>query len=188
MPLPDLIRMIKGAPADVVEAARRLACSTCVLVNIGINRDDISNAHMTYFYDRGHLLQPPRLPAHAFREECASGHRQHPGGSLLLGEVQAFHRRAEDWIEPVIRDLRKVGLVREEDQILDKKAMLLKYANIIFDLERADALKTVHAYLDEIGIAYCGRYGDWGYMWTDESFISGEKAAEKALSAVVSST
>ena len=57
--------------------------------------------------------------------------------------------------------------------------MLLKYANIIFDLERAESLKTVHGYLDDLGIAYCGRYGDWGYMWTDESFISGEKAAEK---------
>ena len=44
------------------------------------------------------------------------------------------------------------------------------------------ALKTVHGYLDDLGIAYCGRYGDWGYMWTDESFISGERAAEKALS------
>ena len=29
--------------------------------------------------------------------------------------------------------------------------------------------------------AYCGRYGDWGYMWTDESFISGERAARKIL-------
>jgi len=37
-------------------------------------------------------------------------------------------------------------------------------------------------YLDEVGIAYCGRYGDWGYMWTDESFKSGEQAAERALS------
>ena len=36
--------------------------------------------------------------------------------------------------------------------------------------------------LDDLGIAYCGRYGDWGYMWTDESFISGERAAETALS------
>jgi hypothetical protein len=66
--------------------------------------------------------------------------------------------------------------------------MLLKYANIIFDLDRAEALKTVHSYLDEIGIMYCGRYGDWGYMWTDESFISGERAAESALSSVMSST
>jgi hypothetical protein len=36
-------------------------------------------------------------------------------------------------------------------------------------------------YVDDVGIAYCGRYGDWGYMWTDESFISGERAAERAL-------
>ena len=55
---------------------------------------------------------------------------------------------------------------------------------MIFDLERADALKTVHGYLDEMGIAYCGRYGDWAYIWTDESFMSGEQAAEKVLSAV----
>jgi hypothetical protein len=39
----------------------------------------------------------------------------------------------------------------------------------------------VHGYLDDIGVAYCGRYGDWAYIWTDESFISGEKAAEKIL-------
>jgi hypothetical protein len=62
--------------------------------------------------------------------------------------------------------------------------MLLRYANIIFDLDRAAALKTVHSYLDDLGIAYCGRYGDWGYMWTDESFKSGELAAERALAAL----
>ena len=36
-------------------------------------------------------------------------------------------------------------------------------------------------HLVDIGIHYCGRYGDWGYMWTDESFISGERAATSAL-------
>ena len=38
-------------------------------------------------------------------------------------------------------------------------------------------------YLDDVGIAYCGRYGDWAYIWTDESFMSGERAAESVLSA-----
>jgi hypothetical protein len=65
-----------------------------------------------------------------------------------------------------------------------RNARLLRYANIIFDLERASALKTVHSYLDDQGISYCGRYGDWGYMWTDESFKSGELAADKALAAL----
>jgi len=56
-----------------------------------------------------------------------------------------------------------------------------RYAQVIFDLERADALAKVHGYLDDIGIAYCGRYGDWLYIWTDEAFISGENAAQKVL-------
>ena len=28
---------------------------------------------------------------------------------------------------------------------------------------------------------HCGRYGDWDYMWTDDSFKSGEEAAQRAL-------
>ena len=59
--------------------------------------------------------------------------------------------------------------------------MLVPYANIIFDLDRSAALEIVHGYLGDIGVHYCGRYGDWGYLWTDEAFVSGENAAQKAL-------
>lgn len=185
VPLPDLILMIKGAPQDVLEASRRLACSTCVLVNIGIDREDISSSHMTYFYDEDicftrlgfpHMLSPRNAP---------------PGCGNIQAEVYFSKKykpmtgHPDDCIEPVIRDLRRTGLLRDNDQILCRKAMLLPYANIIFDLERADALKTVHGYLDELGIAYCGRYGDWGYLWTDDAFLSGERAAERALSTVM---
>jgi protoporphyrinogen oxidase len=88
----------------------------------------------------------------------------------------------DDLIDTVIRDLKRTGTIREEDRILTRHAMVIPYANVIFDLDRPEAIKTVHGYLDDLGIAYCGRYGDWGYMWTDESFISGERAAERALS------
>ena len=181
VPLPDLIRMIQGAPPDVVDASRRLACSTCVLVNIGVNRQDISRAHMTYFYDEDICFTRLGFP------HMLSAQNAPPGTGSIQAEVYFADKykpltgAPEDWVEPVIRDLRRCGILREEDKILSSKAMLLRYANIIFDLERAAALKTVHGYLDDVGIAYCGRYGDWGYMWTDESFKSGELAAEKVL-------
>ena len=183
VPLPDVIRMIQGAPQDVVEASRRLACSTCILVNLGVDRADLSAAHMTYFYDEDICFTRLGFP------HMLSARNVPPGTGTIQAEVyfsekyKPFTGSPDDWIEPVVRDLRKCGLLRENDRVLFRQAMLLKYANIIFDLDRAAALKAVHGYLDDIGISYCGRYGDWGYMWTDESFISGEKAAERALSA-----
>jgi protoporphyrinogen oxidase len=187
VPLPDVMRMITGAPQDVVDASRRLACSTCVLVNIGVNRADLSNAHMTYFYDEDICFTRLGFP------HMLSADNAPPGAGNIQAEVyfsekyRPFTGSVEDWIEPVITDLRRCGIVREDDQILSRKAMFLRYANVIFDLERAAALKTAHAYLDDVGIAYCGRYGDWGYMWTDESFKSGELAAERALTAQLAS-
>jgi protoporphyrinogen oxidase len=181
VPLPDLIRMMQGAPPDVVEAAGRLACSTCVLVNVGIDREDISSAHMTYFYDEDICFTRLGFPHMLSSRNAPQGMGGIQAEVYFSDKYKPFSGSADDWIEPVIRDLRRCGLLREKDRILSRKAMLLRYANIIFDLDRAAALKTVHGYLDDIGIAYCGRYGDWGYMWTDESFISGERAAQRAL-------
>jgi protoporphyrinogen oxidase len=181
VPLPDLIRMIQGAPPDVVDASRLLACTTCVLVNVGVDRTDLSDAHMTYFYDQDICFTRLGFP------HMLSARNAPPGTGSIQAEVYFSDKykplagSPEDWIEPVIRDLRRCGLLREDDRVLCSQAMLLRYANVIFDLDRATALATVHGYLDELGIAYCGRYGDWGYMWTDESFKSGEQAAERAL-------
>ena len=182
--LPDLVRMIRGVPQDVLDAASRLACSTCVLVNIGVDRNDLSEAHITYFYDEDicftrlsfpHMLAASNVP---------------PGAGSIQAEVYFSDKykpltgSPDELIEPVINDLRRCGLLRENDRILFRSAMLVRYANIIFDLERTAALKTVHGYLDDIGINYCGRFGDWGYLWTDESFKSGENAAQKILDRV----
>ncbi len=179
--LPDLIPMIQGAPQDVVEAARLLACSTCVLVNIGVNREDLSSAHMTYFYDEDICFSRLGFPHMLSAKNAPAGTGSIQAEVYFSAKYKPFQGSAEDWIEPVIKDLRRAGVLREEDRILSRKAMFLRYANVIFDLDRSAALKKVHGYLDDLNIAYCGRYGDWGYMWTDESFISGERAAEKAL-------
>lgn len=181
VPLPELIPMIEGVPKEVLEASQKLACSTAVIVSLGINRADLIDAHWTYFYDRDifftrlstpHMQSPNNVPpgCGSFQAECYYSTKYRP-----------LDRKPEECIEPVIADLKRVGLIHEDDKILFSDAKLVPYANVIFDLDRAPALKIVHGYLDEVGIAYCGRYGEWAYIWTDESFMSGENAAQKVL-------
>ena len=181
VPLPDLVRMIEGVPQDVLEASRRLACSTCVLVNIGVDREDLSHAHMSYFYDEDICFTRLSFPHMLSARNVPTGTGSIQAEVYFSGKYKPMTGTPDDWIEPVIRDLHRCGLLREDDRILFKNSILVRYANVIFDLERAAALETVHGYLDEIGIGYCGRYGEWGYLWTDEVFKSGEKVAQRVI-------
>jgi len=181
VPLTELVPMIAGAPSDVIEAAKRLACTSCVLVNLGVNRTDLSEGQWSYFYDHDICFTRLSFP-HMF-----SPHIAPPGCGSIQAEVyfsdkyQPLKGSPQDLIAPVIADLHRCGVLSQEDKILHTNVHLSRYAQVIFDLEREDALAIVHGYMDDIGVRYCGRYGDWAYIWTDETFISGENAAQKAL-------
>jgi protoporphyrinogen oxidase len=181
IPLPKLLPLIAGVPADVLAAVDKLACSSVVLVNIGVGRADLSKAHISYFYDADVCFSRLSFP-HMF-----SAHIAPPGCGSIQAEVyfskkyKPLEQSPESYIEPVIRDLRRVGILREDEAVLHQSVEFAEYANIIFDHDRPQALATVFGYLDDIGVDHCGRYGDWAYLWTDDSYKSGEQAAERAL-------
>lgn len=181
VPLPELIPLIDGVPEDVRKAAGTLAFTTAVLINLGIDRDDLSDAAITYFYDADVIFARVNLP-YQFSPNNAP-----PGCGTIQAEVyfsekyKPFSGRPSDLIQPVIEDLRRCGFIRQDDRILLRDAAINRFANVIFDQDRAPALRAVHGFLDEIGVHYCGRYGNWDHAWTDEAFISGEQAVRAAL-------
>jgi hypothetical protein len=176
-----VVRLIAGVPQDVLNAARKLACSSCVLVNLGVERDDFATTHISYFYDMDVIF--PRV---SYPHLMSSGNVPPGCGSLQVeiyfsDKYRPFSGAAADYIEPTIRDLVRCGVLRENETFRMKDAIYVPYANIIFDHDRREALATVHGFLDDVGVNCCGRYGEWAYFWTDDSFRSGEAAAERAL-------
>jgi len=181
VPLPELIPMIDGVPDDVRKAAGKLAFTTTVLVSLGVDREDISETGITYFYDEDVIFSRVNLP-HMFSPNNAP-----KGCGTIQAEVyfsdkyKPMPARPSDLIEPVIQTLRRCNFLRETDKILLKDTFVNRYANVIFDLDRGPAVKLVHGFLDDIGVHYCGRYGSWNHAWTDEAFIEGEEAARRAI-------
>ena len=181
LPLPVLIPLIIGAPHEVREAAAKLACTQVVVINVGLNRPIETKPQWSYFYDedipfarvsyRGNL-SPKTVPqgCGGMQAEIYFSEKYRP----LTGSP-------DEWIDPAIDALIKCGLIELREEIIHQSAIMLPFGNIIFDLERKAAVDTVHGYLDEVGIGYCGRFGQWGYIWTDAAFMSGERAARAAL-------
>lgn len=181
IPLPDLIPMVKGAPDHVRAAAAQLACTTCITVNFGVARDDFSPATWTYIYDEDIVFTRLSFPHKMSHKTCP------PGCGSVQAECYYSHKyrpvdiTPEDLIQPVFDDLVKIGLFREDEEILHTDARLIPHANIIFDLDRETALPIVHDWLNSVDITFVGRFGEWGYQWTDEAFKSGERGAREIV-------
>lgn len=181
IPLPELIPLIDAAPESVREAARRLAFTTVVLVNIGLNRSDISNAATTYFYDEDIIFSRINLPHMFAASNAPDGCGSIQAEVYFSDKYKPLNVDPSSLVEDVLRDLSRCGFLSTKDEILLTDCSVNKYANVIYDVERTDALRVVHDFLDDAGIDYCGRYGDWNHAWTDEAFVSGEERARKVL-------
>lgn len=181
IPLPELVRLIDGVPGEVAAAAEALSFSSAMVVNVGVDREELSPAHITYFYDEDVVFPRLNFP------HMLSPHVVPPGAGAIQAEVYHSDRyrpldmTPEQTVDRVVSDLRRCGVLRDDDRLLVAKARNIRYANVIWDEQRAVAVATIHDYLDEIGVVRCGRYGDWDHSWTDESFLSGERAGREVL-------
>ena len=57
----------------------------------------------------------------------------------------------------------------------------IKYGYCIYDTQRAEVVRTIHAWMKTIDVIPAGRYGQWTYYWSDQSLLSGRKAATQAM-------
>ncbi len=85
-------------------------------------------------------------------------------------------------MDQCVDHLLRIGLLKSREEILSLDARDIKYANVIFDFQRVPNLTIVHDYLKANGVHWCGRYGEWAYLWTDQSCLSGERAANEVRS------
>lgn len=181
LPLPILAKMIEGVPDGVTAAADQLLCTSVMLVNVGVERTEgFPAAHWLYVYDEDlpfarvnfpHTLSPANVPA-----GC---------GSIQVEMYYSRHRPLStiDPVDAALSGLRQCGLLQASDRLRHVSAMDVPFANVVFDHHRRSAVERIRAYLDSVDIAVCGRYGEWDYFWSDDSILSGWRAAERSLSA-----
>lgn len=200
IPLPEFIRLCAKVPAEVVKAANSLLCSELILVNVEVPHELSHKFHWCYVYDEDLLstritsygeISPANVPT---------------GQSGLQVEVYGSRRKpfalSERQIgETVVCELRQLGLV-------DKKAEVrfhtryIKYANVVFDLNREACLEVIWSWLSNHGlkreacdldyspnwdalqpealgsVIMAGRFAQWNYFWTHDCVLRARYLSE----------
>lgn len=180
IPLVDFIPLVENVPAEVREAAALLACTQCVVVDLGLSHDDFTESTWTYVYDTDQVFTRLSFPHKFAAGNCPEGMGSIQAECYYSDKYKPLDCSPEELIEPTIAGLEAMGLV-DRSRLVHQEARFIPYANVIFDLDREKALPVVLDWLRSVDIEPIGRYGLWGYQWTDESFVSGEDAAKTHL-------
>ncbi len=180
MPLDLLVPRITGreVPADVLAAANDLVCSSVVLVDIAVDRADLFDHEWYYVYDEDISISRVHFP-HMLSPSMAPEGKGSVQAEIYYSRFKPLDVTLEGAVERAIDEFIRMGILRNRDEIIFAKARDIKYANVIFDHKRKPAVEKILPFIEECGIELAGRYGEWKYLWTDDSTLAGWNAAAK---------
>ena len=170
IPLPELIKCISEVPQEVKEACDQLECTSGYHISVALKTKHIPPYLWWYIYDEDILA------ARVYSPSLKSSDNAPEGCSSLQMEVYCKENAytEQELVDKTVGKIVEMGLIKEED-IMFTHVGFEKYVNVIFTKPIYHARKTVRDWLAQQGIETIGRFGEWDYLWSDQSLLSGLK-------------
>jgi protoporphyrinogen oxidase len=178
IPLPELVKILPDAPQTVLDAASKLKANSMFVVNIGINRPNITDKNWIYYLEKEFSFVRLSFPFNQSDNVAPDG-TSSISAEISYGYDNSLPISKEMMADYVVKELIKASVIDVSDEIVYIDTVDIKYAYVIFDYERKSAIKIIHDYIKKFDIIPFGRYGLWAYLWSDEAILSGKKVAEK---------
>ena len=175
IPLCDLPMLVKGTPNNIKKIAQNLLYTKISIVSIGFCRPNIPKYLWTYVYDED--IWAARINSPSMK----SLYNAPTGCSSMQFEI--YHRNDEkvnpnEILANVKYALKKMKICQEDD-ILFMDYRILPYGNVIFYNGMEKDRDSIKSYMKSQEIELIGRFGEWDYLWSDQSFLSGYYCATK---------
>jgi UDP-galactopyranose mutase len=180
LPLPFIPRFIAGVPPEVERACSGLRYQGIYCVNLGIDREAISDKHWIYFYEDLFPFHRLSLPANFSPDTVPSG-KSSIATEVAFSDVRPLDR--DTAVEKTIEALIAAKLITPDDTISLVHTEQIYPAYVIYDLDHARNVQVIRDWLAQYGIQTVGRFGEWQYFNMDHSMRSGKSAADRILEA-----
>lgn len=173
MPLPELISRSQNVPDSVREAAGRLnwtnitICNISVTgLNIGYNWVYVPESNFPFFRFGNYSKVAPNK----HRPEIQNLYIEFSTGKEFktippLDEILAY--------------LKEMKAIKQDGRIVDSLTLPVRYAYIIYDKHRQEAVNYIQKFLLANNIYSVGRFGNWEYSSMEDAIIHGKTTAEK---------
>lgn len=170
LPLPEYKNFIP-MPRKIENAINNLHWTSGYIVSLGMIGELLHENLWYYIYDK------EILPARIYSASKKSSRNVPYEYCSLQAEIYFKHNNIPkenkaDILQDVINQL-SASIIIDKQRIVASDIRFEKYANVIFDHKIYEMRKIVRDYLALKGVTTIGRFGEWDYLWSDQSFLSG---------------
>jgi protoporphyrinogen oxidase len=175
IPLPELLKRIRGLPAEVELAATRLRCTTLRYFNLATRGPVRSDWHWIYVPEDKYPFYRVGVYSNALPSMAPAGM-----GSLYVELSDRGPRPSgvalDELRREVAQGLTAAGALARPEDVAFADLMELEYAYVVFDEHYYQATATIRAWLEAHDILPRGRYGYWYYNSMEDSIMQGRDA------------
>ena len=177
-PLPDLVKIISKVPNKIMMYAQDLEATSVDLISIGMKSSIKFKSLWFYIYDEDIYASRCYSPSIKSTENAPIGH------SSIQFEIYSVSDESKPSVDEMknncIYALKKMKICNEED-ILFIEHHNEENANVIFKKGTSLNASSIVKWLKLHKVFSAGRFGEWKYLWSNQSFISGLNAAKSVI-------
>jgi protoporphyrinogen oxidase len=171
LPLPELLKRMRGLPPEIEAQAARLRCTTLSYLNIAARGQPPADWHWIYVPEQRY----PFYRVNVFSTAMAS---MAPEGCASICVEMAERGPIS---EAVVRDstaaLVAAGALRDAGDVVFAEPKRIEYAYVVFDQHYYEATHAIFAFLEQNAIYPRGRYGAWTYNAMEDCVLAGREVA-----------
>ncbi len=162
IPLPTLINICKQTPLELKQQCKKLKRNRVysVMFSIRGSRPE-GKGHWRYYPDES-LLFTRLIFMHEFDPHSAPAN-----GWGLMAEVtepaEYSVKKAMEIIPRVETDIKRIGVLPENCEIIDKRMLVVDPAYVVFSIDNQAIIEQARAFFRDHRITLLGRYGRWEY-------------------------
>lgn len=184
LPLPVYKNLLPNIPQEIKDAIERLQNTSVALVSIGLNNDhkQYPRKDVLWFYIYDEDILPARVysPVKKSADNAPAGTYSYQFEIYFNPKKNQFNLDTIDLVQHVIDSSVRMDLFSAED-VLVKDLKVVDYANVVFYLGMEQDRELIKEFLNSQGIITAGRFGEWDYLWSDQSLISGMNAVSNLM-------
>jgi len=172
LPLPEMNRLANPLPSGISASLKRLRYNSIFNINLGISKLGSPSKHWVYFPQKEFVFYRLGFPG------SFSNRLLPKNTNSLYIEISYSKKKPLDksgLMKQVLKNLTSLGLITSVKDIAVQDTNDIKYGYIIYDRNRAAALKRIVDFLGEKDIHCLGRYGSWRYLSMEDCLLEGKR-------------